>query len=112
MVCSLIILALTHSAVMLLLAGLFNGLAFGTLLPSMQAWMFSSVEPKKSRLASATYFNFYDIGMGVGAVLLGSLIGIIGYSLMFAAAAMFVLVFLAVYLVYMVKQKKRLKNPQ
>jgi len=106
MLASLLILSVTHSSALLILAGLCGGLAFGAILPTMQTWMFNSVELKKSRLASATYYNSYDIGIGAGAVLLGYLVEISGFSLMFRVAAVFVVLFLVIYLGHIMKQRK------
>ncbi|NLW56154.1 MAG: MFS transporter, partial [Firmicutes bacterium] len=82
------------------------GLAFGAILPTMQTWMFNSVESKKSRLASATYYNFYDIGIGAGAVLLGYMVEISGFFLMFRVAALFVVLYLVIYMGYILKQRR------
>jgi len=106
MLASLLILSVTHSSVLLLLAGLCSGLALGAILPTMQTWMFNSVESKKSRLASATYYNSFDIGIGIGAIILGNLVEISGFFLMFRAAALFVVLFMVIYLAFLMKQRK------
>ena len=105
-VCYLMILSFAHSTAPLLLAGLFSGIGLGALVPTIQAWLFTSVEPEKRSLASATFYNFYDIGMGSGSVLLGALAGKVGYSLMFRATVIFPVLFLIVYISYMIRQKK------
>lgn len=96
----LLVLSVTRSTGLLLLAGVLGGVGLGTLIPSMQAWMFAGVEKEKSNLASAMFFNFYDIGIGIGSVLLGSLAGVTGYARMFLATAVCPAMFLAIYLIH------------
>lgn len=104
----LFLISVTHTTAQLMLAGLLSGIGLGTLIPSMQTWMFSSVDPEKSNLASAMFFNFYDIGIGLGSIALGYLAGELGYAVMFRVASFSQLLFLAIYLLY----GKRKKAPE
>ncbi|MDR2487608.1 MAG: MFS transporter, partial [Clostridiales Family XIII bacterium] len=82
----------------LLLAGFFSGIGMGALLPAMQTWCISRVGAERRSVASALYFNFYDIGIGIGAILVGFLFEIFGVrpTFLFASACMgvFLIVFL------------------
>lgn len=101
--CYLMILSVTHTPVRMLFAAFFSGVGLGALVPTMQAWLFNSVEPEKRSLASATYYNFYDIGMGIGAVLLGMIAEEFGYSIMFRITVSCPILFLIIYIYHIVK---------
>jgi MFS family permease len=94
-----LIMSFSHKLGVLLIAGFFSGVGMGALLPSMQTWCISRVGPERRSVASATYFNFYDIGIGGGALLLGRLFGASGAAVAFRAASVCMAVFLLIYLI-------------
>jgi predicted MFS family arabinose efflux permease len=71
----------------------------GALLPSMQTWCISRVSAERRSVASALNFNFYDIGIGGGALILGNLFGSAGSAVAFRAASACMAVFLMIYLI-------------
>lgn len=79
------------------LVGLFTGLGFGCLLPSLQAILISRTTPAKIGVATSTFFLILDVGTGVGPVLLGLFASVAGYTAMYWLSAGFVLVSAAVY---------------
>ncbi|MCL2202284.1 MAG: MFS transporter, partial [Oscillospiraceae bacterium] len=104
---ALIIMSLSYTLAVVLLAGFFAGLGVGFLQPSMQTWALTSVEQKKRSVASATYFNAYDVGMTLGALVLGAVPFVFGFSVTFQAAAAAMVIFAAVYLISLHKAKSR-----
>jgi predicted MFS family arabinose efflux permease len=102
-----LIMSFSHELGVLLIAGFFSGVGMGALLPSMQTWCISLVEPERRSVASATYFNFYDIGIGGGALVLGNLFGVSGAAVAFRAAAVFMAAFLLIYLIGLQFEKRR-----
>ena len=94
---SLTLLSFAKTTGLFLLSSFFNGLGVGVLVPGMQVWMFSRVGSEKRNVASATYFNFYDVGVSIGAILLGYLAEYVGYTAMYRTAACSAVLYLIFY---------------
>ncbi|SMY03724.1 Major Facilitator Superfamily protein [Brevibacterium aurantiacum] len=69
------------------LVGLFTGLGFGCLLPSLQAILISRTTPAQVGVATSTFFLILDLGTGVGPVLLGLFASAAGYTAMYWLSA-------------------------
>lgn len=78
-----LIFSSTQTLFPLLIGGVFFGLGFGTLLPSLQAMTVAGIEANRRGTANSTFFVGYDSGIGVGALVFGSLLENFGYSLSF-----------------------------
>lgn len=91
---SLMILILTmvsylfmDTGIHLLLAGFFFGLGYGILQPLFQSFVTGSTTAPKRGVANATYMLSYDIGIGIGSLLMGCLQETIGLPVGFALTA-------------------------
>ncbi|HQX62515.1 MAG TPA: MFS transporter [Thermomicrobiales bacterium] len=82
-------LALTSSLALLLLTGVLFGLAFGAGQPALNAFAVDLVEPARRGAGMATFTSFFEAGIGMGAIGMGAVAGITGYSMMFALTAIF-----------------------
>jgi predicted MFS family arabinose efflux permease len=96
---ALMIMSFASNLGTLLVAGFFSGFGMGALLPSMQTWCISRVEVERRSVASALNFNFYDIGIGGGALILGNLFGSSGSAVAFRVASACMAVFVLIYLI-------------
>jgi MFS family permease len=76
----------------LILAAFFYGIAFGSLLGSLQATALMRTTPECYGTATATFFLGFDCGNGLGPVLFGSVCGILGYRATYAYFALPLLV--------------------
>ncbi|WP_238357658.1 MFS transporter [Cohnella zeiphila] len=94
----LIVLATAHSAFAFLLSAALIGLGFGSLFPCLQTIAVQSAPPERTGLATGTLFIFFDGGIGIGSVLLGSVGSASSDRTMFLLAAVSVFVGLLVYL--------------
>src|SRR5699024_2259570 len=56
---------------MMLVAGALYGLGFGSVQPALQAWAVDKAPKNRKGMANATFFSFFDLGVGVGAILFG-----------------------------------------
>lgn len=84
---------------MLLFLAVTYGLANGALLPSFQALTLSSVDTGSRTEATASFFNAYDLGIGVGSALMGMIALRAGsYNAVFVTSATITVVLLSVYL--------------
>lgn len=70
-IAGLVLLVFVQNDVQFLMAAFLYGLGFGAVFPAIQTWCISSVEEHEHESAVASFFNFFDIGIGVGAMALG-----------------------------------------
>lgn len=104
---SLVILVLTMvsylfmtTGIHLLLAGFFFGLGYGILQPLFQSFVTGSTPAPKRGVANATYMLSYDIGIGIGSLLMGCLQETIGLPVGFALTAIAYVIGGIIYIVY------------
>ena len=71
----------------LLFAGALYGLGFGAVQPSLQAWAVEKAPKNRKGMANATFFSFFDLGVGVGALAFGQLAHLFGYGIIYIVAA-------------------------
>lgn len=80
-------LGFAYNALVLLLAGVLIGLGFGNIQSGTQAIAIKVAEPRRMGLATATYFIFLDAGLGVGPYLLGFIIPVTGFRMLYVLMA-------------------------
>lgn len=83
--------------IVLLLAGAIIGVGYGNFMSSAQTVAIKSVEPRRFGLATATYYVFLDLGIGIGPYLLGSLVPLLGYRGLYLAMAILALATIPLY---------------
>ena len=112
---SLIVLTLTmvsylflNTAIHLLLAGFFLGIGYGILQPLFQSFVTGTTPAPKRGAANATYLLSYDIGIGIGSLLMGFFQESIGLSTGFAVTAIAYLAGAALYLGFVDRYYRRL----
>jgi len=76
----------------LLAAGFFFGVGYGILQPLFQAFVTGTTPPPQRGVANATYMLSYDVGIGLGSLLMGFLQKPVGLAAGFALTAVFYLV--------------------
>jgi MFS family permease len=69
----------TNQGITLLLAAAMIGLGYGNFMSCGQAIAIKAVPHHRLGLATATYFIFVDLGVGIGPYLLGALVPFTGY---------------------------------
>ncbi|HWR42202.1 MAG TPA: MFS transporter [Sporomusa sp.] len=99
----LAILSTVSSPTAFLWAAACYGLGTGSLFPALQAWMINMVTPERRSIASATFYNALDMGVGGGAILLGLLAAHSGYQSVYFYSASVIVCFLVAYIVYLCK---------
>lgn len=104
---SLIILILTmasylflNSGVHMLLAGFFFGLGYGILQPLFQSFVTGTTPAPQRGVANATYMLSYDVGIGIGSLLMGFMQESIGLPAGFALTAIAYVVGGILYITY------------
>lgn len=79
--------AFLHTGTHLLVAGFFFGMGYGILQPLFQSFVTGTTPPAKRGVANATYLLSYDIGIGIGSLLMGFMQESVGLTNGFAFTA-------------------------
>ncbi|RXZ78959.1 MFS transporter [Paenibacillaceae bacterium] len=101
------LLYFTDSIGLLILAAVFYGAGLGALFPALQAWVIDRVAPHRRGVATATFYNSFDLGIGSGAVLLGIVVTWTNYATMYLVSGVFFVIYLIVYYWYEQRQAKQ-----
>ena len=97
------------TGVHLLAAGFFFGLGYGILQPLFQSFVTGTTPAPQRGAANSTYMLSYDIGIGIGSLLMGFLQEPVGLTAGFALTALFYLAGGGVYLVWVDGYYRRLR---
>ncbi|WP_449619953.1 MFS transporter [Robertmurraya sp. Marseille-Q9965] len=89
----------------LYLAGIMYGLGFGTVQPALQAWSVKDAPIHRRGMANATFFSFFDLGVGIGAICFGQIAFFFGYSSIYLISAVSVFVSILLYLLILRKSR-------
>jgi len=100
----LALLSQAQNGITLLIAGAVIGVGMGTIQSSAQTIGVNEAPRHRIGLATATFFVFYDFGVGIGPFLLGSILPFFGFRGLYALMAAITLFCLFVY--YVVHGKK------
>ncbi|RDB34407.1 MFS transporter [Exiguobacterium sp. RIT594] len=93
----LFLLSNATDAVVFLFASLLIGLGFGNLSSISQTMAVKAVPREGKARATATFLIFFDIGNGLGPVLLGLMLPVIGYTVMYVLLGIIVLLTILFY---------------
>lgn len=94
----------------LLGAGFFFGVGYGILQPLFQSFVTGTTPAPKRGVANATYLLSYDIGIGIGSLLMGCLQETIGLSTGFALTSVAYVVGCAIYVAYVDRYYRKLRG--
>jgi predicted MFS family arabinose efflux permease len=102
---AMLLLAWLPNSFMLFLAAILYGLGFGMVQPGLQAWAIEKSPVNRRGMANATFFSFFDLGVGVGAIAFGQISHLFGYASIFIASAFSVFVSMLFYFVILYKER-------
>ncbi|MBP1971521.1 putative MFS family arabinose efflux permease [Virgibacillus natechei] len=106
----LLLLYVAASDVMLLTAAVFYGFGFGAILPAIQTWCLNLVGEHEHEDATATFFNFFDLGIGGGSLILGlAVVATDSYQVIYIIAMLIYVVLLVIYMVHLIVKRKSVK---
>lgn len=104
---AMILLSWLPSTLVMLIAAGFYGLGFGSVQPALQAWAVDEAPGNRKGMANATFFSFFDLGVGIGAMTFGQLAFMFGYDMIYKTAAGSVMFAMILYLFLIWKTKQR-----
>jgi len=103
---AMLFLAWLPNTQMLLIAGVLYGFGFGMVQPALQAWAVDKAPQNRKGMANATFFSFFDLGVGVGAIIFGQLAFLYGYHIIYIVSACSVMSSL-IYYIFLVTTGRR-----
>ncbi|MGY0693377.1 MFS transporter [Virgibacillus sp. FSP13] len=103
---AMILLSWLPSMFVMLVAGALYGLGFGSVQPALQAWSVDKAPDNRKGMANATFFSFFDLGVGLGAMVFGQLAFVFGYGSIYATAAGSVMLSMMLYVFLLIKARK------
>lgn len=107
---AMLLLSWLPNSSILYLAACLYGLGFGTVQPALQAWSIEKVPIDRRGMANATFFSFFDLGIGFGAILFGQISHSFGYSSIYTASAISVFLSMVLYFFFLYKDRVSIKQ--
>lgn len=94
---AMILIAWLPNSLILYTAAIFYGLGFGTVQPALQAWSVQNVPANRKGMATATFFSFFDLGIGIGAIIFGQVAYWLDYHSIYIGSAISIAIALIIY---------------
>lgn len=107
MIIAMLLLAWLPSNTVLYIAAICYGFGFGSVSPALQAWSMEKAARNRKGMANATFFSFFDLGVGIGAIVFGQIAYMYGYASIYWTAACSVFLSLLFYLYILTKEHKQ-----
>lgn len=97
---ALIVLSLSSGLPGLVTAAILYGIGFGSAQPALQAATLRIAPEDRRGAANASFMTAFDLGIGLGAILLGLVSERIGYAYLFTVTAVSVVVSLVIFTIF------------
>jgi MFS family permease len=97
---ALLVLSYSNGLVGVIVAAILHGIGFGSAQPALQAATLRLAHPDRKGIANASFFTAFDLGIGLGAIILGWISQYTGYQALFTVGAVSVAVSLLVFAVF------------
>jgi MFS family permease len=104
---SLCVLSFSTSLLGVLVSAVLYGIGFGSAQPVLQAAIIRMVKPERSGVANASFSTATDLGIGLGAILLGWVSEHTSYRIVFFASALSVVFSLLVFTIFIIRMLKK-----
>mgnify|MGYP000889804107 CR=1 FL=1 len=107
---AMLLLSWLPNNAVLFTAALLYGTGFGAIQPALQAWSVAQAPVNRRGMANATFFSFFDLGIGLGAIFFGLIAHSFGYSFIYLASALSIVFSILSYLYFLTKEAKAAVN--
>ncbi|MEH6955324.1 MFS transporter [Neobacillus drentensis] len=107
LIVALFALTITKGIVGLVISAILYGIGFGSAQPALQVAIIRLAPPEKRGVANATFFTAFDLGIGLGAIILGFVSQNMGYQMIFFVCAVSGCISLLIFILF-VKMKLKL----
>jgi MFS family permease len=97
---SLVVLSFSNGLIGVIVAAVLYGIGFGSAQPALQAANLTLAPPDKRGVASASFMTAFDLGIGLGSIILGWVAQYTGYKVVFIVCAVSVFVSAGVFMLF------------
>lgn len=97
---ALLVLILTKGTIGLVITAILYGIGFGSAQPALQVATIRLAPPEKRGVANATFFTAFDLGIGLGSIILGFVLQLMGYEILFIVCALSALISLLIFILF------------
>lgn len=94
------LLATASTTTSLIIAATLYGAGFGAAFPALQAWCINIVAVDRREHAMSTFLNFFDLGIGIGSILLGTIAAMTNYTIMYMSSILFFIIYWLLYQIF------------
>jgi MFS family permease len=101
-----LLLSYSYSIFTLSIAATFYGIGMGVIVPSIQAWVNNRTVASRRGAANSTFFTFFELGIGGGALIMGTIAKMVSYSTMYRMSSIFLIISIVIYTVYQLESNK------
>lgn len=107
MIIGLILLSYANNIELLIIASLFYGLGYGAVQPSLQVWAVNRSPEYRKGAANGTFLSSMDLAFTLGSIALSFVAERNSYAFMYKFSALFILILIAVYVLYIIMNSKQ-----
>jgi len=108
---AMVFLAWLPNSMVLFIAAFLYGLGFGMVQPALQAWAIEKSPMNRRGMANATFFSFFDLGVGIGAMVFGQIGHLLGYSSIYKTGAVSIFISMLLYIYFLYKDRVGVTQP-
>ncbi|MDQ0885870.1 MFS family permease [Paenibacillus sp. V4I9] len=99
-IAALLVLSLSNGLYGMIASSVLFGIGIGSAQPALQSATLSLVRPNRAGAANASFMTAFDLGIGLGAIMLGWVSQYTGYQVLFLVAAASVAISLLIFTVF------------
>lgn len=97
---ALLVLSLSNGLAGVIVSAVLYGIGFGSAQPALQAATLRLAHPDRRGVANASFFTAFDLGIGLGSIILGWVSQYAGYQVLFTVSAVSVVISLFIFTVF------------
>ncbi|CAH0121629.1 Staphylopine export protein [Paenibacillus sp. CECT 9249] len=97
---ALVVLSFATGFTGVIVSAVLYGIGFGSAQPSLQAATLRLAGPDRKGVANASFFTAFDLGIGLGAIVLGWVSQYTGYQILYIVSAVSVFVSMIIFAVF------------
>ncbi|GIN84237.1 hypothetical protein J6TS2_06230 [Heyndrickxia sporothermodurans] len=101
------ILSLATSNTYIIISGILFGAGYGSLIPTLQAWVLQKTTPDRRGVANGMFYSAIDLGIGLSGLFFGILAQFVSTSVLFQLSSFFFIFVIVLTLISGHKKKIR-----
>ncbi|MGE8205793.1 MFS transporter [Heyndrickxia sp. NPDC080065] len=104
------VLSFATSNIYIIISGILFGAGYGSLIPTLQAWVLQKTVPERRGVANGMFYSAIDLGIGASGLIFGILAQVVSIGTLFQISSFFFL-FVIIFTIFS-GQKKKIKQTQ